>query len=61
MPLENLTFSKSKTILQYSALKVWNNLQANFRESATLSQFKLTLKRHYFHLAFKDFSNFILN
>ena len=61
MLLENLKFSKSKAILQYSTPKVWNILPADVRESGTLIQFKSTLKRHYFHLAFDNFPNLILN
>ena len=51
VPLSFLKYCKVSNAFRYSAPRVWNNLPP-IRSATSLSNFKSSLKAHYFNLAY---------
>ena len=47
-------YCKVSNAFRYSAPTVWNNLPPSIRSAASLSNFKFSLKAHYFNLAYEN-------
>ena len=54
VPLPFPKYCKVSNAFRYSAPTVWNNLPPSFRSATSLSNFKSSLKAHYFNLAYEN-------
>ena len=54
VPLPFPKYCKVSNAFRYSAPTVWNNLPLSIRSATSLSNFKLSLKAHYFNLAYEN-------
>ena len=54
VPLPFPKYCKVSNAFRYSAPTVWNNLPPSIRSATSLSNFKSSLKAHYFNLGYEN-------